>query len=128
MQVGESSNALIEARWMWNDTGIMLVAGQEYQFQATGQWTDWTITCDANGFESPNLVLRLSECLRRVPQEPWLALIGSIEKDKQAFFRIGRERVFSPTKTGRLYCFANDVSIAYGNNRGSIQLSVTRLT
>lgn len=127
MQVGESSNALIKARSMWNDTGIILVAGQEYHFRGTGQWRDWTITCGGEGYESPNLFLRLGEFLRRLPQEPWFALIGSIEKDNQTFFRIGEERVFSPSKTGRLYCFANDLSIAYGNNRGSLQLLVTRL-
>jgi hypothetical protein len=124
----EEPPVTIESRLIWNDTRINLVAGQEYHFQATGQWTDWTITCNADGFDSPNLFLRLSEGLRRMPHAPWFSFIGSIDKDKQSFFLIGTNKKFTAPKTGRLYGFANDVIIAYGNNRGSIQLTVTCLT
>lgn len=41
-QVMQNTNLLItiDSKLIWNDTGINLVAGQEYHFQATGQWTD----------------------------------------------------------------------------------------
>lgn len=118
----------IDSKLIWNDTGINLVAGQEYHFQATGQWTDWTITSNADGYESPNFLLKLSEGLRRMPNSPWFSLIGSIDKAQDSFFLIGTNKQFIAPKTGRLYCFANDVIIAYGNNRDSIQLTVTSLT
>ena len=131
MQVGKSINATIESRQIWNDTEITLVAGQEYTFHATGEWTDgrippWIYPCNADGYESPNIVLKLCEGLRRMPHLPWFSLIGSIEKDKQNRFLIGKHKIFTAPKTGRLYCFANDVIIAYGNNQGHIQLTVTR--
>lgn len=116
----------IDSKPLWNDTGITLLAGQNYHFQATGQWIDWKNTCDADGYQSPNFLLKLCEGLRRMPQAPWFALIGSI--DKNNFFLIGTDTNITAPKTGRLYCFANDVIIAYGNNQGSLQLTVTRLT
>jgi hypothetical protein len=36
----------------------------------------------------------------------------------------GRE--CQPHRDGRLFCFANDVQIAYFNNSGSVELTVTR--
>ena len=129
MQIGESSKPIIiKSKPLWNNTKITLIAGQKYHFQATGQWTDWKNTCDANGYPSPNFFLKLCESLRRMPQAQWFALIGSIDQDKHSFFFIGKDKTFTSPKTGRLYCFANDVIIAYGNNQGSIQLTVTRKT
>ncbi|TRT67881.1 hypothetical protein [Microcystis sp. M_QC_C_20170808_M9Col] len=39
-QVMQNTNLpiTIDSKLIWNDTGINLVAGQEYHFQATGQW------------------------------------------------------------------------------------------
>jgi hypothetical protein len=118
----------IDSIQVWNNTGITLLAGQKYHFQATGQWTDWKNTCDADGYQSPNFFLKLCESLRRMPQAPWFSLIGSIDKDKNSFFLIGKDKNITAPKTGQLYCFANDAIIAYGNNRGSIQLTVTQIT
>lgn len=78
LNVGESASATILAIEKWNDTGIHLVADQEYRFTTTGQWIDWTITCDANGYPSPHWVLKISERWRRVTNENWFALIGAI--------------------------------------------------
>lgn len=69
MQIGESKKATIDSRPFWNDTQITLVAGQKYHFHTIGQWTDWKNTCDADGYESPNIVLKIPEGLRRMPQE-----------------------------------------------------------
>jgi hypothetical protein len=126
MGVGESATATLEARRRWNDTGITLVAGQEYQFRAEGTWIDWFVTCDAEGYESINAVQRLSESLRRAPSERWFALMGTIDRDTRGLFHIGREAIFSPCSSGVLCCFANDVSLAYWNNFGAIRLTVTR--
>ena len=126
MEVGESITTTIMACKKWNDTQIRLVAGEEYHFKASGQWKDWTILCDAAGFTSPDLLLRASEWLRRVPKEQWFALIGSIDRNEDTCFRIGVETRISPRATGLLYCFANDVCFMYWNNKGEIQLTVTR--
>jgi hypothetical protein len=43
-------------------------------------------------------------------------------------FRIGNGTMIKPEKTGPLYCFANDLWLTYGNNAGSVILTVKRLS
>jgi hypothetical protein len=54
MEIGESATAMIDAREPWNETGIRLVAGEQYRFHAEGEWVDWFVTCDADGYDSVN--------------------------------------------------------------------------
>lgn len=126
LQVGESARAIIQAREKWNDTGITLTAGEVYRLTAAGEWRDAGIACGPGGYDSPNLLLRASEWLRRAPRERWFMLVGSVGRDGGAPFRIGREAPCRPTATGRLFCFANDVAFMYFNNHGSVELTVTR--
>jgi len=126
MEIVESTTKTILASTKWNDTQIRLVAGAEYHFKASGQWRDWTIVCNVDGYTSPNSLLRASERFRRVSKERWFALIGTIQQNEDTSFRIGVEAKISPRSTGLLYCFANDVSFMYWNNTGEIQLTVTR--
>jgi hypothetical protein len=126
LEIGQSTTITIQARKKWNDTGIQLIAGEEYQFTATGEWIDWFIRCGADGFPSRNLMLRITEWQRRVPQENWFALMGALDFDKNSIFRIGQGRTLVLNRSGILTCFANDISYMYWNNRGSIQLTLTR--
>lgn len=126
LDIGQSITVTIQARKKWNDTGIELISGHEYQFTAEGQWVDRTSHCDADGFSSSNLLLRFTEWLRRVPRENWFALIGALDFDKKSIFKIGRARTLIMKGSGTLTCFANDIFFMYGNNHGAIQLTVTR--
>ncbi len=137
MEIGTSITIPIEAHKEWNNTQIRLVAGEEYHLKASGQWVDWYIVCDADGWPSGllnilfglsglNLLLEATKGFRRAPEERMFALIGSI--DQQApYFGIGVEATIAPTATGTLYCFANDVPFFYWNNWGTIQLTITRM-
>lgn len=127
LAVSESAQTCIQAKLLWNDTEIELVAGQTYRFTASGEWIDWTISCNANGYPSPNWLLRASETFRRAPQADWFALMGAIDRDPQTQFKIGTDHTLAVPKTGRLSCFANDVALMYWNNRGAVQLTVTRI-
>jgi hypothetical protein len=52
----------------------------------------------------------------------WFKLIGAIAKDRYAPIEIGSGLTdFSPTTSGQLFCFANDIAWMYWNKRGSIQ-------
>jgi hypothetical protein len=130
----EQTTASIMACKYWNITNIILEAGREYEFAATGTWSDASIVCDAAGYPPPisppalgglqTLVLKAFEPFRRVRSAPWFALIGAIDKDMDTAFMIGRNTHIKITKTGVLTCFANDVPIMYWNNKGSLTLSV----
>jgi hypothetical protein len=95
LAVGESVQATIEAKKKWNDTGIELVRGHEYRFTARGRWTDWWIECDADGYASPNPILKVAEGLRRSPRSPWFALIGAIDAQNHTQFEIGTEQTLT---------------------------------
>jgi hypothetical protein len=126
LALGESAAKPIIARNFWNDTGIRLISGQEYHFTAVGRWIDFYISCDADGFRSPNPLFFPWEPLRRMPHEQWFTLIGAIDRKPETQFRIGRERTMIAPATGTLSCFANDVGLAYWNNFGSLELTVRR--
>lgn len=127
LAAGQSATRFIVARNIWNDTSIQLIAGNEYRLTAAGQWSDWYIPCTADGFASPNMFLRIFEWLRRAPHERWFALIGAIDRNPRTQFLIGAQRTMIAPATGKLTCFANDVGFAYWNNRGSVELTITRL-
>lgn len=79
---------------------------------------------------------------RREEDKPWFALIGAIANGgnpnpdgtpvPSETFLIGAGCEYPPqggamAKPGYLYCFANDAWDFYGNNRGSVTLTVRRL-
>jgi hypothetical protein len=133
LEPGDPRRVRIGAREPWNDTGLIIVAGQRYEMRSTGTWTDFFITRDAEGFtsdEAPALTRRLlkkHEHRRRQPRENWFTLIGAIGREETTAFRIGTALTFRADRTGELSCFANDVPDAYWNNWGSVELVVTRL-
>jgi hypothetical protein len=72
---------------------------------------------------------------RRDEHAPWFALMGFVANAVGASdatlpegetFVIGESAEFTPRMSGYLYCFANDAWQTYGNNRGSVTLTVTR--
>jgi hypothetical protein len=72
---------------------------------------------------------------RRDERAPWLALMGFIASERGAghdtlangeTFLIGEKGEITPESSGYLYCFANDAWQTYGNNRGSVVLTITR--
>ncbi len=133
LNVNTSTNAEICAKNLWNHTNIKLIANQEYYFEATGEWFDayGQIACNADGFSSGEVgrpYLWLVEWLRRSSSDKWFSLIGSIDKSKQTYFKIGSNLTFKSPCTGELVCFANDVIGFYKNNSGVINLQVTRIS
>ena len=118
--------AKVQARKKWNKTDYQISEGKTYRFSATGQWTDWYIDIDAKGYE--RLWLKPFRSLRRFPDGKWFSLIGAIDRDKSTQFDIGslieQQATYTATASGTLYCYANDVSFAYVNNKGAINLIV----
>lgn len=70
---------------------------------------------------------------RRDEHAPWFALMGYAASEagmddetlpSGETFMIGEGVTFKPKLGGYLYCYANDAWQAYGNNRGSVSLTV----
>ncbi len=113
----------------WNNTSIKLEAGHAYCLIVSGNqsWRDGYIrACGPDGY--CRRTLWLFEPLRRMSQANWFALIGSVEKNRNTQFVIGSGlAIYHPSKTGNLFCYANDVYGFYWNNSGAISLSIYEL-
>ena len=130
LQLNETAQIAICARPWWNATGILLEAGSNYRFSCdlSQQWFDASIPSGADGYISKNVLQSMTEKLRRVPVENWFVLMGAIDKDSSTTFRIGSMlNSYSPSKTGQLYCFANDLWLFYFNNSGALSILITRI-
>ena len=75
---------------------------------------------------------------KQVEDFEWFALVGVLANgmgtdaqgnpQTQETFKIGKScKGFSPRQSGYLHCFANDAWPAYGNNRGSVRLTIKRV-
>jgi hypothetical protein len=127
LDIGEGITATILAAVRWNGTGVLVGPGECYSLVATGTWTDWKTVTDPNGYTSPNLWLRCTEGVRRLPKASWFRLAGSIGRQRTSFFAIGRTCTYEPTDRGELVCFANDIDWMYFNNSGQINLKINRV-
>jgi len=114
----------IESRPIWVDTGVQLVAGTTYRLLATGRWRDASIDTDAAGYSSASALQKLTEKMRRMPNAPWFALIGAIDRKPDTQFLIGSGTTFVAPASGQLTCFANDLRGFYFNNTGRVILTV----
>jgi hypothetical protein len=75
---------------------------------------------------------------KRVEEADWLELVGVVANGSKDLgksnppgnepFVIGKGCEGTPALGGYLYCFANDAWYAYANNKGSVTLTVTRVT
>lgn len=76
---------------------------------------------------------------RREETMPWFSLVGVIANgkgvnlkdqspEKHDTFLIGDGTVFTPSKDGYLYCYANDAWQTYKNNKGSVELMIKQLS
>jgi len=128
VNIHEEARTSIRARARWNQTSIMLTAGETYELVASGCWTDLVIPHGPGGDPSNSWYMRLFERWRRVPTADWFSLIGTINTDMETAFVIGGRCLHSPRRTGQLMCFANDVPGFYWNNFGEIHLRVTRVS
>lgn len=125
LQINDTIDVEIRARSKWNSTQIEISEGEEYEFTAIGKWTDFTITKDADGYS--NSYMQLFNTMKRAKQYQWFALIGSLDKNENKYYLIGKNSNISFNENGILYCFANDVKGFYWNNFGQITLKVKRI-
>ena len=111
----------VYARSLWNDIGLV-VAGQAYEFSATGRWWDLFVRCGPDGYSAR--FLQPISYLKRSPDHNLFCLMGAIDRDPATIFRIGSSRRWVAPRTGTLSCFANDISWMRWNNWGYISIEL----
>jgi hypothetical protein len=126
LNTGETKTITVSSRDKKGGDLILDVSpGEAYSFKVPQgqQWKDWYIECDAEGY--PKRPLFPEPRLRGVN---YFCLCGLLENDNTPLmFKIGKELpAYEITSEGKLYYFANDFNFAYWNNKGVIQVDVTR--
>jgi len=123
---GEHITVSVSARQYWTNSSIDVKAGEQYALRALGTWEDGPKSCGPDGYECA--LLAPLQRMRRVPEANWNSLIGSLDKRKESEFVIATATTLVCREPGRLYAFANDAPFMYWNNRGTLRLSITRLS
>lgn len=126
LNINQSVEIEIRAKCRWNETNIEIFEGEKYKFTAIGMWTDFFITKNANGYS--NLYMKLFKKWKRSKEHLWFALIGTLNKNENECFLIGENNNIQFSKTGKLYCFANDANAFYWNNFGKLNLQIIRIS
>ena len=130
LAVGQSRTINIYAKNVHNFTGAYLRSGQRFEFTTTNpSWKNgWTRT-DADGYNGS-----IADVGRRHNDLRMMALVGELSAQSNSnnfpvtYFRIGRTRTLTMSKTGYLDAFANDCLICYGDNSEKVVLKVKRIS
>jgi len=116
----------VDSRRWWNPSGVVVRRGEVYEIKVPpGQvWCDASIEHTPEGKEIDKL--NGWKWLRRVKDQPWFALIGSVSK-KHTFPVLNGIDKWTAPADGELFFYANDVWFMYWNNKGAIDVNVQRL-
>ncbi len=147
-----------QAQNLWNSANLRVLAGQSYEIQAQGLWSDREYQTDAEGIDSQSVIQGWFAPSRRFKQGDWGTLIAAVHADANLehknpntnnavfqFFeeninhiseldeqsemhRVGKQNSIAIQQDGYLYLFFNDVRFAYGNNRGHLTVKITRIS
>lgn len=116
-----TSRIQVHSQPLWTDV-CKVAEGQSYTLAASGRWWDWFIGCGPDGY--PGALFQPIAHWKRVPEDKWFRLMGSIDRDPGSIFWIGSGRYWTATRTGTLSCFANDITWMRWNNWGSVAIEV----
>jgi len=156
-KVGDAHTVEVEANRHWCRTGLILRKDHTYEISAEGNLRDGVISCDANGWSNVLYrALEFSRRIPQanwmelcgiVSSDPrieskdrglaqWLKLVlkEDPEEYRRLVFRIGRGPVTIGNGTQRqladsgfLWLFVNDAWTNYGNNSGTLTVTVRRI-
>jgi hypothetical protein len=101
----------------WNDSGLMVRAGQRLRITATGR-----VSLGAGQMSTPTGLPRLADRDKLMRNEPTGALIAVIGDDNDDFIFIGANREFVAQRDGRLFLGVNEGNL--GDNSGTYDVTV----
>jgi hypothetical protein len=109
-------------------TPVWLTADEVYNIRVTvtESWIDAIHEASPKGLKNTPPLMRWLSATKRVKEQPWFMLMGSVGPDEQELIPIGDGLVFSPKTSGRLYLFVNDASGFYKNNKGKAKVVIDR--
>jgi hypothetical protein len=125
LAVGDTAIYRVLAKVQHNKTGLRLKRGAVYQITAAGQWQDADFKpTDANGFKGFTRAMKIGQGLKPMPKQNYLKLLAAIGF---SITPIGAENTLKPAQNGRLVFIPNDARFFFGNNSGSLLVTVKRV-
>jgi hypothetical protein len=101
----------------WNDSGLMVRAGQRLRITATGR-----VSLGNGQMSTPTGLPRLADRDKLMRNEPTGALIAVIGDDNDDFIFVGANREFVAQRAGRLFLGVNEGNL--GDNSGTYDVTV----
>lgn len=135
LQVGAIAQSEVDAREMWNATGVLVENGGAYEvtvLEITEEWKDASVKSDPQegwtGAVAKTIGL-LARAFARDPCSPMYALVAARGRAEKAFTFVGRKGVVtgSSAQAVELLLFANDWPGRYANNFGRLKVQVKRV-
>lgn len=139
LQIGESASFIIQSNLMYSPTHIIVSPEESYYFSIDmdQHWYDADIPATPKGWDRSQIssmkewLIKWSESKRRMPDAEWFEAIGTIGKNDANIFRLldytNPLKPFVPPEKEELFASANDLISKYGNNLGSITITITRI-
>jgi hypothetical protein len=137
LAVGDGHEAEVLAQSKYNWTGVRLKKGATYRITVPDGaiWKDGGMSCGPGGWKTDELpwyqegVVHLMERHRRLPDADWFALVAALNDEDDNLFLVGDgTKPLTAAKDADLYLFANDLSSKYGNNKGSLMVTISRIS
>ncbi len=137
LEVNQSFERVIESDRFYNYTAIIVEPDETYDISVfkDDQWHDGeTISCNGDGWNCDDeslgwreLPIRMMKKRRRVPDADWFTLCATVDSDDSLAKAIGQQGRYKTQNTGELQLFANDLRSKYGNNSGSLRITIKRV-
>jgi len=140
LEKGEARQFCVYANQKFSGSRVLIRKGQKYQFDIDpGQvWFDGDIPATPTGWQKKSkkamewhkkLFIKAVEDNRRHPDAEWFEVIGTVNRNDENLLRITQftSEPWEAKESGEFYAFPNDLVSKYGNNLGSIQVSIKRV-
>lgn len=135
LAVGDTHTSVVLAASQYNWSGVTLENGASYRISVDGDqtWIDGDLERGPEGWSTDELsnwfkrhVVERFEDRRRYPDGNWFLLLGALGDEDDHVIPVGRATDYTAEDTADLYLFANDLLTKYGNNKGSLEVSIQR--
>jgi len=140
LKKGQSRSFTVYANQKFSSSRVLVKAGEKYQFaiDLDQRWFDGPVTANPKGWLKESeaelawyskLFIKAAESHRRHPKAKWFEVLGSVNRNDQQPVRLTEylQKPWEARESGELYAFPNDLEDKYGNNLGSLQVSIKRV-
>lgn len=125
LNVGDSARIEVKANKHFMHTGIKILKGASYRIIAAGTWRDAGFEpTDAGGFPPKNAAMRFARFLQPDCKENYMKLVAKVGNHH---WPIGTGAAIHFKRKGNLVLQPNDATFFFGNNSGTLSVTIIRV-